>query len=122
MIQIIGRRLGLKFKIKKMDHITFDKLLLKTAFCCMASDGHIDDREVAVIQSMCQNSPLFEDLDFLKEINILVDKINAGGKKYIMYYLDRLKTASLTEEEELTLHRYSNKSAALRAACEYPVA
>lgn len=103
MIQIIGRRLGLKFKIKKMDHITFDKLLLKTAFCCMASDGHIDDREVAVIKSMCQNSPLFEDLDFLKEINILVDKINAGGKKYIMYYLDRLKTASLTEEEELTL-------------------
>ncbi|SEB08913.1 hypothetical protein SAMN05660909_05354 [Chitinophaga terrae (ex Kim and Jung 2007)] len=29
-----------------MDIITFDKLLLKTAFCCMASDGNIDKREL----------------------------------------------------------------------------
>ena len=31
-----------------MDTITFDKLLLKTAFCCMASDGNIDKREIQV--------------------------------------------------------------------------
>ena len=34
-----------------MEAITFDNLLLKTAFCCMASDGNIDEREVAMIQS-----------------------------------------------------------------------
>jgi uncharacterized membrane protein YebE (DUF533 family) len=32
-----------------MDTIKFDKLLLKTAFCCMASDGHIDSREIAIV-------------------------------------------------------------------------
>jgi uncharacterized membrane protein YebE (DUF533 family) len=42
-----------------MDTITFDKLLLKTAFCCMAADGHIDNREIALIKTMCENSPLF---------------------------------------------------------------
>ena len=28
-----------------METITFDKLLLKTAFCCMASDGNIDKKQ-----------------------------------------------------------------------------
>ena len=47
-----------------MDTITFDKLLLKTVFCCMASDGNIDKREIALIKSMCEKSPLFKDFKF----------------------------------------------------------
>lgn len=86
-----------------MDKITFDKLLLKTAFCCMASDGHIDKREIAIIKSMCNNSPLFENFDFQEEINALVKKINARGKEFIVYYLDLLKNTTLSEEEEITL-------------------
>ena len=52
-----------------METITFDKLLLKTAFCCMASDGNIDNREVELIKKMCHNSDLFQNFDFEKEIN-----------------------------------------------------
>ena len=31
-----------------MDTITFDRLLLKTAFCCMAADGKIENNEVSI--------------------------------------------------------------------------
>lgn len=86
-----------------MDTITFDKLLLKTAFCCMAADGNIDNRELSLIKSLCEKSPLFSNLNFQEEINLLVGKINTGGKTFIQYYFDLLKEAKLTEQEELTL-------------------
>jgi uncharacterized tellurite resistance protein B-like protein len=86
-----------------MDTISFDKLLLKTAFCCMASDGNIDQREIALIKSMCGKSPLFANFNFEEEINALVTKLNTRGKEFISYYFDLLKHSTLTEQEELTL-------------------
>lgn len=86
-----------------MDTITFDKLLLKSAFCCMASDGHIDNREIALIKSMCEKSPLFKGINFQEEINSLVNKVNTRGKEFIAYYFDLLEKSSLSEEEELIL-------------------
>ena len=86
-----------------MDTISFDKLLLKTAFCCMASDGNIDKREIALIKSMCEDSPIFVNFNFEEEINTLVTKLNIRGKEFITYYFSLLKNASLTEQEELTL-------------------
>lgn len=86
-----------------METISFDKLLLKTAFCCMASDGNIDNREITLIKSMCEKSSLFDDFNFQDEINRLVTKINTNGKEFISYYFDLLKANSLTEQEELTL-------------------
>lgn len=86
-----------------MDTITFDRLLLKTAFCCMAADGNIDKREISLIYTMCDKSPLFKNLNFQEEINRLVNKINTEGKAFIQYYFDLLKQAQLSEQEELTL-------------------
>ena len=86
-----------------METISFDKLLLKTAFCCMASDGNIDKREIALIKSMCEKSTLFKDFNFLQEINSLVSKINTRGKEFISYYFDLLGKSNLSEKEELTL-------------------
>jgi len=86
-----------------MDTITFDRLLLKTAFCCMAADGNIDKREISLINTMCEKSPLFENFNFHEEINRLVNKINTDGKAFIQYYFDLLKNAQLSEQEELTL-------------------
>ena len=86
-----------------MDTISFDKLLLKTAFCCMASDGHIDNREIALIKTMCANSPLFQDFNFQEEINSLVSQINSKGMEFISLYFDQLSKFTLTEKEELTL-------------------
>ena len=86
-----------------METISFDKLLLKTAFCCMASDGNIDNREVALIKAMCENSPLFKDFNFTEEMNSLVGKINTRGKEFISHYFALLSKSELTEKEELTL-------------------
>ena len=86
-----------------MESISFDKLLLKTAFCCMASDGNIDKREIALIKSMCEKSLLFKDFNFQEEINSLVSKIDTRGKEFTAYYFDLLGKSTLTEQEELTL-------------------
>lgn len=86
-----------------MNTISFNSLLFQTAFCCMASDGHIDSREINTIKSLCEASPLFKDFDLLGEFNRLVDAINTRGKDFISSYLDSLDHCSLTEEEELNL-------------------
>jgi|SRR5690554_1058157 len=86
-----------------MDTITFDRLLLKTAFCCMAADGNVDDREVSLIKSMYEKSELFKNFNFQEEINQLVTKLNTNGKAFIQRYFDSLNKAELSEQEELTL-------------------
>lgn len=86
-----------------METISFDKLLLKSAFCCMAADGHIDNKEIALIKTMCENSPLFKDFNFQEEINQLVNQINYGGKEFISTYFELLRNSPLSESEELSL-------------------
>ena len=102
-----------------MEHISFDKLLLKTAFCCMASDGNIDNREITLIKSMCEKSSLFNNFDFQSEINKLVTKININGKEFISYYFDLLKANSLTEQEELTLIDFAIQTIKADEVIEY---
>lgn len=102
-IKTNDQELVLNHNTKNMDTISFDKLLLKTAFCCMASDGNIDKREIALIKSMSEKSPLFKDFNFQEEINSLVSKINTRGKEFISDYFDLLGKSTLTEQEELTL-------------------
>jgi uncharacterized tellurite resistance protein B-like protein len=86
-----------------METITFDKLLLKTAFCCMASDGKIDAREVAQIKTMYESSPIFSGFNFQDEINQLIYKVNSRGKEFISYFFNLLENARLSKQEELTL-------------------
>lgn len=102
-----------------MDSITFDRLLLKTAFCCMACDGHIDHREIEVIKSLCSESPLFANFDFAREINQLVIKINADGQGFIKRYFSLLHETPLTEEEELALMDFAIKTIHADDVVEY---
>ena len=102
-----------------MNTITFDKLLLKTAFCCMAADGKIDNREISLIKSLCEKSPFFTNLNFQEEINLLIDKINSDGKAFIQHYFDLLKEAQLTEQEELILIDFAIKTINADEQIEY---
>lgn len=102
-----------------MDTITFNNLLLQTAFCCMAADGNIDKREIALIKSLCENSPLFEQLDIQSEINQLVSKINTSGKEFIQHYFDLLKQTQLSEQEELTLIDFATQTINADEQVEY---
>lgn len=102
-----------------MDTIPFDKLLLKTAFCCMASDGHIDKREVDLIKSLCKQSALFANYKFDDEINSLLIKLNTRGKEFISYYFSLLKDVKLSEEEELSLIDFAIKTIQADEQVEY---
>jgi uncharacterized tellurite resistance protein B-like protein len=86
-----------------MQTIDFDRLVLKTAFCCMASDGDIDEREVSVIKSICEGLPSFENVDLDKEMNVYVSEINSDSKQFITGYFTTLEQSELTEKEELVL-------------------
>jgi uncharacterized tellurite resistance protein B-like protein len=86
-----------------MEILNFDTILLKTAFCCMASDGDIDEREVAAIKSICEALPSFKNVDLKEEMNRYVSEINSDSKRFITDYFTTLEQSDLTEENELTL-------------------
>lgn len=69
----------------------------------MASDGHIDESEITLVKSMCEQSSLFKDFNFQEEINSLVKAVNHHGKQFISEYFDLLNNSTLSEQEELTL-------------------
>lgn len=81
----------------------FDELLLKTAFCCMASDGEIAQEEIDTIQKLCQREEMLKKMDFQNEIKCFVEEINKQGMQFIKNYLDELEKTSLTELENINL-------------------
>ena len=85
----------------------------------MASDGKIDKREVELIKKMCAQSPIFNDFDFSKEINILLDKINNRGSEFIQYYFNLLNNTDLSEEEELNIIDFAIKTINADDVIEY---
>lgn len=90
-----------------MEKIPFNQLLLQTAFCCIASDGNIDKREIALLRTLFEGSTYFENLNFQDEMNQLIIKINEKGKDFIRDFFCLLNEASLTEDEELILIDYA---------------
>ena len=102
-----------------METISFDKLLVKTAFCCMASDGEINPKEIALIKTLCEESSYFANFKFDEEINKLIIKLNEGGKEFIKYYFDILKNSTLSEPEELTLIDFAVKTIHADGVDEY---
>ena len=93
--------------INQMEKIPLNHLLLQTSFCCIASDGNIDKREIAIIKSLFEDSAYFENTDFQDEMNQLIKKINEKGTDFFHDYLILLEEATLTEDEELTIIDYA---------------
>lgn len=79
------------------------ELLLKTAFCCMASDGEIAQEEIDTIQQLCEKEDLLKNFDFTTEIRDFVTEINTKGKLFIQEYLSDLERASLSKQENVIL-------------------
>lgn len=93
-----------------MKRISFDKILLKTAICCMAADGDIDKKEIELLNSLCIKSPLFKFFDFHEAINQHIAKINSNSKEYLNEYFEQLSGATLSEQQELTLIDFAIKT------------
>lgn len=86
-----------------MEQISLNKLLLKTAFSCMACDGDIDKREVVLIKKMYQQKKLFGEIDINQELDNLLLEINRDGHKFLRNYFIELASSKLSEQDELEL-------------------
>jgi len=86
-----------------METLQFDKLLLKTAFSCMACDGDIDKREIKLIKRLHKEKKTFGNLDVNTEMDNLLIAINKDGHQFMRDYFDELTTSKLTESNELNL-------------------
>lgn len=86
-----------------METVNFDKLLLKTAFSCMACDGDIDKREVKLIKQLHKENKTFGEIDINSELDTLLLSINKDGHQFLKNYFNELTTSELTESNELKL-------------------
>ncbi len=102
-----------------MEAINFEQLLLKTAFCCMASDGNIDKREISTIENLCEKSELFNDFNFHEAINHLVNEINTNSKIFIQEYFNFISHSKLSEQEELSMIDFALKTIYADEQVEY---
>jgi len=86
-----------------METLNFNKLLLKTAFSCMACDGDIDKREVKLIKQLQKEHKTFGEIDINTELDTLLLAINKDGHQFLKGYFNELTTTELTEANELKL-------------------
>lgn len=86
-----------------MERTEFEQLLLNTAFCCLASDGNIDSREIDLIQSIFENYEQFKDVQLQDKLNSLIAQYNERGKDFISSYFDILKGNTLNLEQEISI-------------------
>ncbi len=86
-----------------METLQFNKLLLKTAFSCMACDGDIDKREIKLIKRLHKEKKTFGEIDINTEMDNLLIAINNNGHQFMKDYFDELTTSNLNEVNELNL-------------------
>lgn len=86
-----------------MEQQSFNKLLLKTAFSCMACDGDIDDREVELIKKLANDKKVFGDIDINTELKQLLNEINENGHQFLKGFFGELTAANLSEGDELKI-------------------
>ncbi len=86
-----------------MERQQFKQILFKTAFCCMACDGHIDDREVQELKIMDKKTSYFEDVDLSKELEHLISQFSSKGKKTVEELFHQLRDTDLNTVQELLL-------------------
>jgi uncharacterized tellurite resistance protein B-like protein len=86
-----------------MKTIEFNRLLLKTAFSCMACDGDIDKDEVKLIKNLHKENKIFGEINLESELETLLESINKEGHQFLKDFLRELVSADLSLENELKL-------------------
>jgi uncharacterized tellurite resistance protein B-like protein len=86
-----------------METLHFNKLLLKTAFSCMACDGDIEKREIKLIKRLHKDNKTFGEIDINGELDTLLLAINKDGHQFLKDYFKELITHELTEANEMKL-------------------
>jgi len=86
-----------------MDKNKFKKILFRVAFCTMACDGHIDNREIEELKIMDKNTSYFADIDLSDELNKLVNDFKTKGIKVIEELFEFLRKTKLNTIQELLI-------------------
>lgn len=81
----------------------FQRLLFRTAFCLMACDGHIDDREVNEIKLMNNSSAYFRGIDLSGELEELFADLKEKGKHIVDELFNSLAELDLSTVQELLI-------------------
>lgn len=84
-----------------MEKVEFKKLLFKVAFCTMACDGHIDEREIEEMKIMDKHTSFFDGIDLSNELSELIKDLSNNGAKVIMELFSTLKDNNLNPIQEL---------------------
>jgi len=84
-----------------MEKVEFKKLLFKVAFCTMACDGHIDEREIEEMKIMDKHTSFFDGIDLSSELCVLIEELSHNGSKVIMQLFSTLKDNKLNPIQEL---------------------
>jgi len=86
-----------------MDKNKFKKILFKVAFCTMACDGHIDQREIDELKIMDKKTSYFSDIDLSNELDELVNDFKQKGVKVIEELFELLRKTKLNPIQELLI-------------------
>lgn len=92
-----------------------NELYLKTAFCCMACDGDIAPEEVEKIKEL----PQFKEMDIQQLLSNYLSQLKVEGNVFLKKYLDEVKMASLTEDEECELANIAIQTIEVDKSVEY---
>lgn len=85
----------------------FNKLLIKTAFACMACDGYLDERELECVKQFILAEVICEPEVLVSELNTLVDKFNSGSNAFMVEFFQELHDSELTDNEQIKIIQYA---------------
>jgi len=81
----------------------FQRLLFRTAFCLMACDGHIDEREINEIKEMNKSSAYFHGINLSGELDELLQDLNENGNRIVDELFEMLEKLETSTVQELLL-------------------
>lgn len=85
------------------ERLEFQSFLFRLAFCVMACDGHIDDREVKEIRDMNKTSAYFQGIDLSDELDILLAELKTRGKHIVDELFEKLTKFDISTVQELLI-------------------
>lgn len=84
-----------------MERQELQRLLFRTAFCVMACDGHIDEREIKEIRLMDKSAQYFQGIDLSDELEQLLSILQKKGKHIVDELFDTISKVKLSTVQEL---------------------
>ena len=83
--------------------MTKAELLLKTALCCMASDGTIAPEEIEILNREIISKPIFESINASDMLREYTTALSNTGMKFVNVFLSELEDSKPSKEDSLEI-------------------